>query len=187
MFDIGIGFSEIFLLAVIVIIVVGPEELPGLLRTVGRYIGQVKRIADDFRAQFDEAIQEPMDEIRGMMDDVGEGFEDDPFGEEDLIDFEEHNQKILDKEKADKEQKNREQKDKKQAEQNAGEAAQGAPLTEHETATEKVLRESGVAGLAPVDPAKNVDPAENRVKTTKTDPTLKFVEGDVLPVKKSGT
>ena len=64
MFDIGIGFSELMLLAVLVIIVVGPEELPSLLRTIGRYIGQVKRIAGDFRAQVDEAIKEPMEDIQ---------------------------------------------------------------------------------------------------------------------------
>ena len=120
MFDIGIGFSELMLLAVLVIIVVGPEELPSLLRTIGRYIGQVKRIASDFRAQVDEAIKEPMDDIQESIEGVTENLDDDPFGEEDLIDFEEHNQNVLDKENDD---------------------------LENETATEKALRESGVDGL----------------------------------------
>ncbi len=123
MFDIGIGFSELMLLAVIVIIVVGPEELPSLLRTVGRYVGQVKRIADDFRSQVDEAIKDPQDELKEIqesIDGVTENLDDDPFGEEDLIDFEEHNQKILDKEQEE---------------------------LQSETATEKALRESGVKGL----------------------------------------
>ncbi len=120
MFDIGIGFSELMLLAVIVIIVVGPEELPSLLRTVGRYVGQVRRIAGDFRAQVDEAIKEPMGEIQSGIEGVTENLDDDPFGEEDFLDFEEHNQKVLDKEKED---------------------------LQNETATEKALRESGVEGL----------------------------------------
>jgi len=120
MFDIGIGFSELMLLAVLVIIVVGPEELPSLLRTIGRYIGQVKRIAGDFRAQVDEAIKEPMDDIQESIEGVSENLDDDPFGEEDLIDFEEHNQDILDKEQED---------------------------LESETATERALRESGLEGL----------------------------------------
>ncbi len=137
MFDIGIGFSELMLLAVIVIIVVGPEELPSLLRTIGRYAGQVKRIADDFRSQVDEAIREPMEEIQESLEGVTEDLDDDPFGEEDLIDFEEHNRKILDRE----EKENR-----------------------SETTTEKVLRESGVEGLETRD---NRDaPSGGDVKTS---------------------
>ncbi len=120
MFDIGIGFSELMLLAVLVIIVVGPEELPSLLRTIGRYVKQVKSIASDFRSQVDEAIKEPMEDIQESIDGVSENLDDDPFGEEDLIDFEEHNQDILDKEQDD---------------------------LENETATQKALRESGLEGL----------------------------------------
>ncbi len=127
MFDIGIGFSELMLLAVLVIIVVGPEELPSLLRTIGRYIKQVKSIASDFRSQVDEAIKEPMEDIQESIDGVSENLDDDPFGEEDLIDFEEHNQDILDKEQDD---------------------------LQNETATQKALRESGLDGL---DPAPEAD------------------------------
>jgi sec-independent protein translocase protein TatB len=139
MFDIGIGFSELMLLAVVVIIVVGPEELPSLLRTVGRYVGQVKRVADDFRSQVNEAIKDPMEDIQESIDGVTESLDDDPFGEEDLIDFEEHNQKILDKEENDK---------------------------EGETATEKALRESGVDG---VEPPKEKETATESETATKVD------------------
>ena len=127
MFDIGIGFSELMLLAVIVIIVVGPEELPSLLRTIGRYVKQVKRIADDFRSQVDDAIKEPMEEIQQSIDGVSENLDDDPFGEEDMIDFDDHNQKVLDQE-------------------------EGERL--NETAVEKALRESGMDGL---ETAKKTD------------------------------
>ena len=40
------------------LIVVGPKDLPILLRTVGKYLGIVRRHAAEFRAQFDEAIRE---------------------------------------------------------------------------------------------------------------------------------
>jgi sec-independent protein translocase protein TatB len=137
MFDIGIGFSELLLLAVIVIIVVGPEELPSLLRTVGRYVGQVKRIADDFRSQVNEAIKETgvekiTDDIKDEIDGVTESL-DDPFGEEDLIDFEEHNRKILEDEK------------------------KGAV---DESATQKALREGGLEGFEdPLDTPTSKDSA----------------------------
>ncbi|MCF6199513.1 MAG: Sec-independent protein translocase protein TatB [Hyphomicrobiaceae bacterium] len=168
MFDIGIGLSEILLLAVLVILVVGPEELPKLLRTVGRYIGQVKRVADDFRAQVDDAIKEPMEDIQESIAGVSEDLDDDPFGEEDLIDFEEHNQKILDKEKAD-------------GKETDGDKAENQDINTNETATEKALRESGVAGLAaPAKPKKSE-------KTKKVEALADVADSDAPPVKKSGT
>jgi len=170
MFDIGIGFSEILLLAVLVIIVVGPEELPGLLRTVGRYIGQVKRVADDFRAQVDDAIKDPMEEIQESIAGVTEDLDDDPFGEEDLIDFEEHNQKILDKEKADK----------------ADGELEKDPEYENETATQKALREGGVAGLEVPAGSHKVEPLKaDETKSAQASEDL--VESDELPAKISGT
>lgn len=56
MFD--VGWQEILVVGVVALIVVGPKELPTLLRTVGKYVGFVKRQASEFRAQFDEAMRE---------------------------------------------------------------------------------------------------------------------------------
>jgi sec-independent protein translocase protein TatB len=56
MFD--IGWSEILVIAVVAIVVVGPKELPRMLRAFGKTMGQVRRTANDFRRQFDEALRE---------------------------------------------------------------------------------------------------------------------------------
>jgi len=56
MFD--IGGSELLVVAIVALLVVGPKELPALLRTVGRAITAIKRQAQEFREQFDEAIRE---------------------------------------------------------------------------------------------------------------------------------
>jgi len=56
MFD--IGWSELLVIAVVAIVVVGPKELPRMLRTFGRTLGTVRRTANDFRRQFDEALRE---------------------------------------------------------------------------------------------------------------------------------
>ncbi|HXF55790.1 MAG TPA: Sec-independent protein translocase protein TatB [Hyphomicrobiaceae bacterium] len=56
MFD--ISWSEILIIGIVALLVVGPKELPALLRTIGRYAGMVKRQAAEFRAQFDEAMRE---------------------------------------------------------------------------------------------------------------------------------
>ena len=56
MFD--ITSSKLLILAVVALIVVGPKDLPILLRTVGKYLGIIRRQAAEFRGQFDEAMRE---------------------------------------------------------------------------------------------------------------------------------
>ena len=69
-----IGWSELLLIGVVALIVVGPKELPVLLRTIGRYVGMVKRQAGEFRAQFDEAIRESeFQEFRDEMESLKSG------------------------------------------------------------------------------------------------------------------
>ena len=56
MFD--IGWSELLVLAVVAILVVGPKDLPRMLRSFGRTMGQVRRMSNDFKRQFDQALRE---------------------------------------------------------------------------------------------------------------------------------
>ena len=56
MFD--IAWSELLIVAVVAILVVGPKELPGMLRTLGRMLGKLRATANDFRRQFDDAVRE---------------------------------------------------------------------------------------------------------------------------------
>ena len=56
MFD--ITSSKLLILAVVALIVVGPKDLPILLRTLGKYLGVIRRHAAEFRGQFDEAMRE---------------------------------------------------------------------------------------------------------------------------------
>ncbi len=58
MFDFGLGTSEILLIAMVALIVVGPKELPGLLRTIGRWVGQLKALAADFQGHIDDLTRE---------------------------------------------------------------------------------------------------------------------------------
>ena len=71
MFD--IGWTELLIIAVVAIIVVGPKDLPRMLRSVGRYAGQLRRTANEFRSQFDEAIRESeLDELRTSLKDAAD-------------------------------------------------------------------------------------------------------------------
>ncbi len=56
MFD--IGASELLVIVIIAIIVIGPKELPLALRTAGRWIGKVRRVSSHFRTGFDAMVRE---------------------------------------------------------------------------------------------------------------------------------
>ncbi len=53
-----IGWSELLVVAIVAIVVVGPKDLPKLMRTFGFYAGKVRRTAADFQRQFHEAMAE---------------------------------------------------------------------------------------------------------------------------------
>ncbi len=57
----GIGFSEIVVIVVIALLVLGPERLPSLARVIGRGIRDLKRAAQDYRDDFDLGLDEPSD------------------------------------------------------------------------------------------------------------------------------
>jgi sec-independent protein translocase protein TatB len=56
MFDLGWG--KIIIIAVIALVVIGPKELPAVLRTVGQWMGKIRRMAAEFQGQFQEAMRE---------------------------------------------------------------------------------------------------------------------------------
>lgn len=56
MFD--IGWSEMLVIAVVAIIVIGPKELPGLLRTLGRFMRKAQNMASEFRSHVDDMVRE---------------------------------------------------------------------------------------------------------------------------------
>lgn len=74
MFD--LTSSKLLILGIVALIVVGPKDLPILLRTIGKYVGMIRRHASDFRAQFDEAMRETeLDSIKKQVENVGRDVE----------------------------------------------------------------------------------------------------------------
>lgn len=53
-----IGWQEIALIGGVALVVIGPKELPGALRTAGQWVGKARRMAQDFQSQFQEALRE---------------------------------------------------------------------------------------------------------------------------------
>jgi sec-independent protein translocase protein TatB len=57
--------THIMLLVVVALIVVGPKDLPSLLRKIGQFMARLRGMANEFRASFDEmARQSELDELR---------------------------------------------------------------------------------------------------------------------------
>jgi sec-independent protein translocase protein TatB len=72
MFD--IGWSELLVIAVVAIVVVGPKDLPKLMRGFGHYAGKLRRAASDFQRQFEEAMRESeVEEVKKAIESVRAG------------------------------------------------------------------------------------------------------------------
>ncbi|MEP9366965.1 Sec-independent protein translocase protein TatB [Xanthobacter sp. VNH20] len=67
MFD--IGWSELMLIGVVALIVIGPKELPSVLRTVGRTVTKLRRMAGEFQGQFQDALREA--DLSDMRSEIG--------------------------------------------------------------------------------------------------------------------
>src|SRR5262245_66126255 len=74
MFDIGWG--ELVVIGIVALIAIGPKELPGALRTLGHWMGKVRRMAADFQNQFNEAMREAeMADLKKQVETLTSGFD----------------------------------------------------------------------------------------------------------------
>lgn len=80
MFD--IGFSEMMVIALVALIVIGPERLPRVARTLGHLAGRLQRYVADVKADINREVE--LEELRKMKDSVQQaatGFENSVQGE----------------------------------------------------------------------------------------------------------
>lgn len=71
MFDFDIGKLIVF--GIVALAVIPPKDLPRVMRTVGKYVGQMRRMAADFRGQFEAAIKEvELDSIKKEIDEIND-------------------------------------------------------------------------------------------------------------------
>lgn len=69
MFD--IGWSELVVIGIVALIAIGPKELPGVLRSLGHWMGKVRRMASEFQDQFREAMREAeVADLKKQFDDA---------------------------------------------------------------------------------------------------------------------
>lgn len=66
-----IGWTELVVIAIVLIVVVGPKDLPPMLRAFGRMTSKLRGMASDFRQQFDEALREAdLEDVRKTISDA---------------------------------------------------------------------------------------------------------------------
>ncbi|HEY2447124.1 MAG TPA: Sec-independent protein translocase protein TatB [Rhizomicrobium sp.] len=66
---IDLSWSHILLVLIVALVVVGPKDLPRLMRMAGQWLAKARSMADQFRKSFDEmARQSELDELRRELD-----------------------------------------------------------------------------------------------------------------------
>ena len=85
MFD--MGFTEMMLIGIVALIVIGPERLPGVARTAGKYFGRLKRFMTSVKADVEQELradelreilaqqQKELDKLKDNISDAGRDFE----------------------------------------------------------------------------------------------------------------
>lgn len=67
MFD--VGWTEMLVIAIVMIVVVGPKDLPQMLRTMGRMAAKLRNMAGDFQKQFNDALKDAeLDDVKKSVD-----------------------------------------------------------------------------------------------------------------------
>lgn len=72
MFD--VGFSELVVVALVALIVIGPERLPKVARTVGVLLGRLQRYVNDVKSDINREIQ--LDELKKMQEQLSSQMSD---------------------------------------------------------------------------------------------------------------
>ncbi|MEN3601382.1 Sec-independent protein translocase protein TatB [Brucella abortus] len=69
MFD--IAWSELLIIAIVMIVVVGPKDLPKMLRAFGKATARMRTTANEFRHQFNEALKEAeLEDVKTIIDEA---------------------------------------------------------------------------------------------------------------------
>jgi sec-independent protein translocase protein TatB len=71
-----VGFSELMVIAVVALIVIGPERLPRVARTLGHLFGRLQRYVNDVKADINREIElDELRKFRSTVEDAARGFE----------------------------------------------------------------------------------------------------------------
>ncbi len=72
----GIDSPELLVIAIVALVVIGPKELPGLLRTWGRWMAHMRGMAAEFRSHVDEMVrQSELDDVKKQLESAQDGLD----------------------------------------------------------------------------------------------------------------
>src|SRR5882757_9687247 len=72
----GIDSPELMVIAIVALIVIGPKELPNLLRSWGKWMAQMRGMASEFRGHVDEMVrQSELDEVKKQLTGASSGLD----------------------------------------------------------------------------------------------------------------
>jgi len=72
----GIDSPELLVIAVVALVVIGPKELPNLLRSWGKWMSQMRGMASEFRGHVDEMVrQSELDEVKKQLEGTAGGLD----------------------------------------------------------------------------------------------------------------
>jgi sec-independent protein translocase protein TatB len=82
----GLNWGEVIVIGIVALIAIGPKELPTVLRTMGQWMGKIRRMANEFQGQFQEALREAeFADLKKHADDITTSVNEfgnmDPIGE----------------------------------------------------------------------------------------------------------
>ena len=128
MFD--IGWTELLIIGIVALIVVGPKDLPGMFRALGRFTGKARNMAREFQRAMNEAADEAgAKDLRSMAGDLKKSTSPSKMGLDRLNDA------------ADKFEKWQPGGSKKKPPQTAAEAAEAGRMTEERAEAARKIRE----------------------------------------------
>lgn len=65
----GIDSPELLVIAIVALVVIGPKELPGMLRSWGKWMAQMRGMASEFRGHVDEMVrQSELDDVKKQLE-----------------------------------------------------------------------------------------------------------------------
>ena len=72
------GWSEVALIVIVVVIVIGPKEIPNLLKTIGKFSNSLKKISREFKSSLNEIsnegdlkdIKKSINNLKNIKDDI---------------------------------------------------------------------------------------------------------------------
>ena len=70
-----IGWTEILIIAVVALFVVGPKDIPKALRTVGIWVGKLRHLSREFQTTVEDAVRDTeLDEVKKQIESAKTGF-----------------------------------------------------------------------------------------------------------------